>query len=120
MEVGNANRGAKALGAACMQEGSVSRCLYVLEGAFPLESPLTIDHSRRMKGGSGLAAEALMGAKGPRVGRGLGLLGAVSRAEGSPQGPDGKPRGQPAASQGAQRGRPQARRRAARCGQPRG
>ncbi|XP_072695450.1 jun dimerization protein 2 isoform X2 [Canis lupus baileyi] len=33
-----------------MQEGSVSRCLYVLEGAFPLESPLTIDHSRRMKG----------------------------------------------------------------------
>ncbi|CAK7316831.1 hypothetical protein VULLAG_LOCUS20017 [Vulpes lagopus] len=82
-----------------------ARCLGAFtywEGAFPLESPFTIDHSRRMKGGSELALEALMGGEGPGVGRGLGLLGAVSPAEGSPQGPDGKPRGQPVASQRAQ------------------
>lgn len=48
-----------------MQGDSVSLCLYILEGAFPLESPFTIYHSRRMKGGSKLAVEVTMGKKRP-------------------------------------------------------
>lgn len=77
----------------------MSLCLYMLEGtvedAFPLESPLTIYHSRRMKGGSELAVEVVMGEKAiwgrPRAGS---APGECPWAERSPLKWVGKPRGQ--------------------------
>lgn len=66
-----------------MQAGSGSLCLYMLEGAFPLESPLTIYHSRRIS----------CQWKPFGVGSGLGLLTGVSPSRKKPAGVAQKARG---------------------------
>lgn len=101
----------------------MSLCLYILEGtvedAFPLESPLTIYHSRRMKGGSKLVVEVVMGERPSGVGRGLGLLTGVALSRKKPAGVGRKAQGSAgAAPEKAVGSQPQ--RRAASRSEPRG
>lgn len=93
-----------------MQAGSGSLCLYMLEGAFPLESPLTIYHSRRIS----------CQWKPFGVGSGLGLLTGVSPSRKKPAGVAQKARagvslGSPRESGGLW---PQPQKRAAPCSEP--
>ena len=90
-----------------------------MEDAFPLESPLTIYHSRRMKGGSKLVVEVVMGERPSGVGRGLGLLTGVALSRKKPAGVGRKAQGSAgAAPEKAMGSQPQ--RRAASRSEPRG